>query len=415
MTARSLPSRLSRVFVNALAVVTVVLTWPAPAMAQQPAVVSYELVSYRFVRKDHLSRSLFLFTYRATLSNAGDALSGATATAVSLSPDLTVVDGSLTFGPVANGGTSVSTDTFSFQMERRDHLDWNSLLQWTITATSANRAPTANAGADQATAGIGLPVVLDGSGSSDPDGDTLTYQWTIALAPEGSSAALGGSSTASPSFVPDRKGVYAIRLTVNDGTWSAADEVTVTVENTPPTAGVGPGLLTFVGQPVQLDGTGSSDVDGDPLTYWWTLVSAPPQSASSLSDATAPAPMFLVDKAGTYTLQLLVSDGIATSAPAAVSVVTQNSSPVSNAGPDQTAPVGTYVTLDGSGSSDVDGDPLTYSWAFGSRPAGSAAVLTDTTAVNPSFIIDQPGTYQLHLVTSDGTLTSGPDTVIVST
>src|SRR5207244_13653695 len=59
--------------------------------------------------------------------------------------------------------------------------------------------------------------------------------------------------------------------------------------------------------------------------------------------------------------------------------------------------VGTTVTLDGSQSSDVDGDPLTYRWALTVVPAGSAATLSDPTTVHPTFVVDQGGTYVAQL------------------
>ena len=55
----------------------------------------------------------------------------------------------------------------------------------------------------------------------------------------------------------------------------------------------------------------------------------------------------------------------------------ENTRPVANAGSDQTVAVGTPVQLDGSKSSDVDGDVLTFHWAFLSRPADSAATLSN--------------------------------------
>ena len=85
--------------------------------------------------------------------------------------------------------------------------------------------------------------------------------------------------------------------------------------------------------------------------------------------------------------------------------------PVANAGPDQTVFVTQVVTLDGSASSDIDGDPLTYQWSFVSRPEGSTAALSSPTAVNPSFTADKAGTYTVQLIVNDGTFDSAPDTV----
>ena len=71
--------------------------------------------------------------------------------------------------------------------------------------------------------------------------------------------------------------------------------------------------------------------------------------------------------------QLIVSDDQADSAPDSVVVSTVNSAPVARAGPDQAAPVGDTIDLDGNGSSDADGDALSFDWQFISKPAGSAA------------------------------------------
>jgi hypothetical protein len=92
-----------------------------------------------------------------------------------------------------------------------------------------------------------------------------------------------------------------------------------------------------------------------------------------------------------------------------------NGAPLANAGPDQTVRVNDTVALNGAASSDPDGNALSYSWAFTSRPAGSAAVLSGAAAVNPSFVADRPGTYELRLVVNDGTVNSAPDTVRINT
>jgi hypothetical protein len=80
----------------------------------------------------------------------------------------------------------------------------------------------------------------------------------------------------------------------------------------------------------------------------------------------------------------------------------QNRPPRANAGPDQTVTVGAVVQLDGSKSSDPDGDSLSYRWRFLSLPSSSQATLSDPHIVNPTFVADLPGEYLIELTVDDG-------------
>lgn len=93
---------------------------------------------------------------------------------------------------------------------------------------------------------------------------------------------------------------------------------------------------------------------------------------------------------------------------------TENTAPAVNAGPDQNVSTGALVILDGSGSTDADGDLLTYSWSFSSTPGGSSATLSDPSIANPSFTTDVDGTYVISLVVNDGTVDSAADTVTIT-
>ncbi|KAB2967585.1 MAG: hypothetical protein F9K18_04110, partial [Thermoanaerobaculia bacterium] len=284
-----------------------------------------------------------------------------------------------------------------------------------VIVSTLNTAPVANAGPDQ-TIRVSETVQLEGSASTDPDGDLMTFLWSLVLRPPGSAASLSDPTSPQPSFTVDAPGLYVAQLIVHDGQVpSAPDSVRVTTENSPPVANAGQDQTTHVGMTVHLDGSASYDVDGDALLYTWSLVSMPAGSAAALDDATLIRPAFTIDLPGTYLAQLLVNDGTTESAPDTAAVTTANSPPIADAGADQSVFVGQVVWLDGSGSSDVDGDPLSFDWALTVRPPGSSAVLDDAALVRPSFIADQPGTYAAQLVVNDGAVDSAPDTVAVET
>ncbi len=286
-------------------------------------------------------------------------------------------------------------------------------LNMNVTAATGNRRPVANAGRPQ-TVATGVTVHLDGSRSTDADGNTLTYTWSLS-APSGSTATLSSTSDVQPTFVADLAGNYVVQLTVSDGTLSSTASVTISTVNSAPVADAGRDQTALFGATVQLDGTASTDVDGNALSYSWTLVSAPAGSSATLSNAGTARPSFTIDRPGNYVAQLVVSDGTLSSAPAIVTVSTVDSLPFADAGAGQTVAVGSTVHLDGSKTVDVDGDPLTFRWAILSAPAGSNASLSSATDVRPTFVADRAGLYVLQLIANDGTGDGAPSTITVST
>lgn len=285
----------------------------------------------------------------------------------------------------------------------------------TVVISTKNSAPVAKAGAD-AGGQIGNTVTLDGSGSSDIDGNSLTYAWTMMEKPASSTATLSDPTSVTPSLTIDAFGDYVVQLVVSDGAAdSLADTVTISTLNSPPVANAGPDQSAHVNETVTLDGSQSNDVDGNALTYSWSLMSRPDNSTTSLNNTSSAAPSLTIDRAGTYVAQLVVYDGLTGSQPDTVTISTQNSKPVAHAGNGQSAPVGTQIHLDGSRSSDVDGDALTYSWSLTSKPEKSTALLQNPTSVNPQFTLDVSGIYIVQLIVDDGSVESDPVTVTIST
>ncbi len=190
---------------------------------------------------------------------------------------------------------------------------------------------------------------------------------------------------------------------------------TFTSTPAPPIAYAGPPQTVPVESMVQLNGSGSTNPSQiGTLTFAWTITSKPNGSTARLSYSNISNPTFVADVQGNYTISLTVSNGTNTSAASTVTISTVNSPPVANAGPPQTVNLGDTVTLDGSGSTDVDGDTLTYSWVL-TPPGGSLAVLSNPNVVKPTFVADVAGNYSATLTVNDGNGNTNSATVQITT
>lgn len=284
-----------------------------------------------------------------------------------------------------------------------------------VIISTQDSAPVANAGPNQ-TVPTQTLVQLNGSASTDVDGNPLTYSWSFTSLPTGSQAALSNPTSVMPTFTTDKVGAYVVQLVVNDGILnSAPSSVTISDVSSPPVANAGPNQTVNVGATVQLNGSGSTDIDGYPLTYQWSFLSLPTGSSATLSNAAIVNPTFVADVPGNFVLQLIVTANGVNSTPSTVTIGNSDIVPIANAGPAQTVTPGTLVTLNGSGSTDSDNKPLTYQWTLLSVPPGSAATLTQPTSVNPYFTADISGNYVVQLIVNDGYLSSNPATVLITT
>jgi hypothetical protein len=381
---------------------------PAFAQVQGLSIANYELVST--VAAAPPNQELI---YRASVVNTGAALAALTANVTTLDPFSVRVlpgAGTLNFAYVPANGEIMSINTVTFLVNGSAPIDF-SKLQWTFHTTGG---AVANPGPNE-TVQLGRLVILNGSGSTNPSGvGTLTYSWTFTSVPAGSKAVLGFSSTAFATFTVDVPGNYVIQLTVSNGVASGSASVVVSTSRTPPVANAGPNQTVNVDANVVLNGSSSTSAEGSPLTYAWTLVMRPAGSAAELTGADTVSPTFVADKEGEYQAQLIVNDGL-TSSPSSVTITTQITAPVADAGPHQVVNVGALVQLNGAGSTDANGLPLTFSWSLLSTPAGSTATLNNRTAVNPVFTVDRAGSYVAQLIVSNGQLSSNPSTVTITT
>jgi hypothetical protein len=237
-----------------------------------------------------------------------------------------------------------------------------------------NLNPTANAGGPY-TLVSGSPLTLNGSASSDPEGQPLTYSWTI----NGITGATGVGPTipwatlASTYGLSPAGGNYNVTVQVNDGyggvTTSSIVNLQVTAGNLPPVANAGGPYTINEGQNLTLNASGSSDPNLDPLTYSWDL------DGDGFDDATGVNPTIpwatLVglgrgDGTVTYasTIRVRVDDGQGgVTESVAVDLTVNNVLPTASAGGPYSVIEGQSLTLNGSASDPAGAnDPLTYAW-----------------------------------------------------
>jgi len=297
----------------------------------------------------------------------------------------------------------------------------NDRVAGTLVVVAANQSPTADAGESQ-TVEEGDSVTLNASGSSDPDGDALSYTWTQTAGP---SVSLSNTSAETPSFTApevDADSNLVFEVTVSDGNGgTATDTVTITVQNVtapepdnrPPSADAGEDQTVDERATVQLDADGSTDPDGDILTYNWTQTAGP---SVTLSEQLVTAPTFTaptVTEETTLTFQTKARDGNGgtDTDTVNVTVLPVNDPPTADAGPDQTVNSGATVTLNASGSTDPEGDTLAYEW----EPVSRANVtLSDADTATPSFTasdVDVETVLSFEVTVSDGNGGTDTDTV----
>jgi PKD repeat protein len=312
-----------------------------------------------------------------------------------------------------------------------------------------NQPPIADAGPDQ-TVVEGFTVALDGSGSSDPSGDPLTFQWIQTAGPSvqlSDTTAVDPTFTAPSSLTKDE--VLTFQLIVSDGQQSSApDSVNVTVQAAQPYANIAPsatvaassesvgfgalainavdGCIDGYPGPWSCEWRADNETTGAWISLTWgssysvdrVILYDRPNSVDHIQSATlsfsdgSTLQVGPLDNGGAgveYTFApkvitslLMTVNGVsASTANVGLSEIEVfgianqggNQPPVADAGPNQTINEGDTVALDGSNSSDPDGTIVLYAWNFGDGTSG--------TGVSTSHTYNTAGTYTVTLMVTD--------------
>ncbi|MEO8425415.1 MAG: PKD domain-containing protein, partial [Actinomycetota bacterium] len=225
---------------------------------------------------------------------------------------------------------------------------------------------------------------FDGRSSTDETTPTLTYSWNFGN---------GSGSGPVPTRTYTSPNTYTVILTVRDenGLSGVTSQTVTIVEppgNLPPVPVIN--LPSCAARVCNISGIGSVDPNlGDTFTYLWNFGDGTAPSTSS-----APSHTFLVD--GTYTLTLTTTDGWGDFA--SITRVVTITEPVTNVAPIPVigAPVcaARACNFFGTGSSDPNGDAITYVWNWGDLTATS-------TGATPSHTYAANGTYTVTLTVTD--------------
>jgi subtilisin-like proprotein convertase family protein len=236
-----------------------------------------------------------------------------------------------------------------------------------------NRPPTASL-SGPAPAIVGQPATISAAASSDPDGTIDRYEWD--LDDDGTyETDTGAVDEVQQTYVASGSVTVGVRVTDDQGD-ADTEVLTIVVTDAPVASFTATPNPTSLHQPVALDAGGSSDADGTVARYEWDLDG---DGTYETDTGTTASSSRVYHANGAYVIRLRVTDDDGAQDVATVNVAAANKLPAAAivTTPGQ-ATAGQAVTLDGRGSSDVDGTLVKYDWDLDGN--GSFEATTGATA-----------------------------------
>jgi PKD repeat protein len=272
-------------------------------------------------------------------------------------------------------------------------------VTWQRKTETTNQPPQAVPGGPY-TVNEGSLVTFDGSGSRDPDGSIVKYEWDLNY--DGRAFTVDATGQKASTSYPDGLATIIVALRVTDD--KGASHITATqvkVENVAPMAEAGGPYAGQVGSPITLAGTATDPglVDQVGLTYRWEFGDGSEGYGSIVSHSYA--------QAGSYEVKLTVTDKDSAQGTdmAMVQVHAVNHPPAAVISGPTSGLVGETLIFSGINSADRDGRIVRYVWDFGDRTTGSG--------VDVTHVYNVVGSYQVTLtVTDDGGLSDSATQIV---
>jgi predicted CXXCH cytochrome family protein len=168
--------------------------------------------------------------------------------------------------------------------------------------------------------------------------------------------------------------------------------------NSAPVASAGPSKVAYTNQPVTLDGSASSDMDGTIMSYFW--------DCGDGTNCTDKVTEHTYTDNGIYYVKLTVTDNKNATGTAATTVFVNNVAPVANAGDDKMVALNELVAFNASDSTDSDGDVENYTWDLGDGTTGYGAEV--------EHAYSRPGAFAVILRVTDDDGAVGMDAAVVT-
>ncbi|MFN4313799.1 MAG: PKD domain-containing protein, partial [Chitinophagaceae bacterium] len=307
---------------------------------------------------------------------------------------------------------------YRYRLTVRDNSNASHADTVQVTVNAApNQAPVANAGSNQTIILPANSAQLSGTASSDPDGSISSYRWQQVSGP--SNSVLSSTTTATIAVSQLQEGIYTYRLTVTDNLGATASAtVSVAVQkaaNTAPVANAGSDISIYLPvNSVTLTGAASADANGTITGYLWQQLSGPSQATIAVSSAVTAVVSNLQEGIYYFSLTVTDNDGATSTDNVKVTVnAASNQAPVANAGSNQiiVKPVD-QVDLNGTASSDADGQIVSYEWSQVSGP--SSAYLSGANQATASASRFDVGVYTFRLKVTDDKGASATATATVT-